>query len=277
MFAPISRTFDSSYQIPASLPAVPEYRRNQVVLPVHLDENLAFLKAWQKTFTGDSFIYDYPLGRAHYGDFGYVHIARTISEDIRQLRRLGLNGYISCQELRCGSPNFLPNYVMGRMLLDPEASFEETAGEYFRAAYGDSHLQVRQYLTDLSGLCNCDYFNGKGERTRAEVAQDMEKAVRLTAKFQKNHASQDGAEGNAEGLFHKLLDYHSRYIILLEKAIQYLAEGKDTKAQECWERFQECISRHEAEFQPFLDVYRITEVSSKYTGFHLTESLKNTL
>ena len=277
MFAPISRTFDSSYQIPVSLPAIPGYRRNQITLPVHLDENLAFLEAWQKIFTGDSFIYDYPLGRAHYGDFGYVHIAKTISEDIRQLHKLGLNGYISCQELRCGSPNFLPNYVMGRMLLDPEANFEDLTAEYFRAAYGDSHLQVRQYLTGLSALCHCDYFNGKGARIRAEVAQNMEQAIRLTRDFQKTHGPQANAEKNAGGLFHKLLDYHSRYIILLEQATQHLAEGRDMEAQECWERFQEYISSHETEFQPFLDVYRITEVSSKYTGFCLTGPLKNTL
>lgn len=277
MFAPISRTFDSSYQIPGSLPAIPEYCRNQITLPVSLDENLAFLNAWQKAFDGDSFIYDYPLGRAHYGDFGYVHIAKIISEDIRQLHRLGLNGYISCQELRCGSPNFLPNYVMGRTLLDPDASFECLADEYFRAAYGSSHTEVRRYLTELSSLCSCDYFNGKGNRTAANVSRDMEEAIRLTEEFQKAHAAMENHSKNAEGLFHKLLDYHGEYIILLEQAIKHLAAGRGKEAQDCWEKFQDCISRQETSFQPFLDVYRITEVSSKYTGFCLPEPLKRTL
>ena len=57
----------------------------------------------------------------------------------------------------------------------------------------------------------------------------------------------------------------------------HLAGGRNKEAQECWEKFQDCISSHEAEFQPFLDVYRITEVSTKYTGFSLTDPLKNTL
>ena len=43
------------------------------------------------------------------------------------------------------------------------------------------------------------------------------------------------------------------------------------------EMFQDIVSSHETEFQPFLDVYRITEVSTKYTGFDLTEQLKRTL
>lgn len=277
MFAPISRTFDASYQIPDTLPPIPEYQRNRIALPVNLDENLAFLQAWQKSFSGDSFIYDYPLGRAHYGDFGYVHIAEIISQDIRQLHKLGLNGYISCQELRCGCPNYLPNYVMGRMLFDAEATFEETADEYFRAAYGDTHRQVRQYLTKLSSLCHCDYFNGKGSRLRPDVSARMEEAVRLTGDFVKLHTFPGEPEGNPVRLFHKLLDYHGRYIILLEQAIQFLAAGQAKKAQEYWEMFQDIVSSHETEFQPFLDVYRITEVSTKYTGFDLTEQLKRTL
>ena len=84
-------------------------------------ENLAFLRGWQRLFHGDSFVYDYPLGRAHYGDFGYVHIARVISSDIKQLHKMGLDGYISCQELRVSSPNALPNYVMGYTLFDESA------------------------------------------------------------------------------------------------------------------------------------------------------------
>lgn len=277
MFAPISRTFDASYQIPESLPPIPEYQRNQITLPVNLDENLAFLRAWQESFTGDSFIYDYPLGRAHYGDFGYVHISEIIGQDIRQLHRLGLNGYISCQELRSGCPNYLPNYVMGRMLFDEACTFEELADEYFRAAYGSHHQQVRQYLTALSRLCRCDYFNGKGERVLPKVSSDMEKAVLLTGDFQKRHVLPDASEGAVVQLFHKLLDYHGKYIILLEEAIHLLASGQADKAQECWERFQNTVCRHETEIQPFLDVYRILEVSTKYTGFSLTEALKRTL
>ena len=92
---------------------------------------MAFLKGWQAVFSGDSFVYDYPLGRAHYGDFGYVHISRILHEDIRKIRQMGLNGYISCQELRAGLPNMLPNYVMGQTLFDESLSFDDIMTEYF--------------------------------------------------------------------------------------------------------------------------------------------------
>ena len=85
MFAPISRTFEESYQIRPEYGAVMPYRRNEIRLPVDLNENMAFLRAWQEIFHGDSFVYDYPLGRAHYGDFGYVRLAEVIGHDIERL------------------------------------------------------------------------------------------------------------------------------------------------------------------------------------------------
>ena len=68
-------------------------------------------------------------GRAHYGDFGYVKLARVISGDVKRLRRLGLDGYVSCQELRAGLPNFFPNYVLGRTLMDESADVNQLLEE----------------------------------------------------------------------------------------------------------------------------------------------------
>ena len=78
MFAPISRTFASSYCLDGGPRKIPPFVRNRITLPTDLGENLAFLRGWQEIFSGDSFVYDYPLGRAHYGDLGYVHIAQVI-------------------------------------------------------------------------------------------------------------------------------------------------------------------------------------------------------
>ena len=105
MFAPITRTFEMSYEDVNYETDVPEpkaYVRNQIVLPNSLEENLSYLFAWKKMFDGDSFVYDYPLGRAHYGDLGYMKISHVIYRDIHFLKNLQLNGYISCQELRAG-------------------------------------------------------------------------------------------------------------------------------------------------------------------------------
>ena len=167
MFAPITRTFEMSYEDVNYETDVPEpktYVRNQIVLPNSLEENLSYLFAWKKMFDGDSFVYDYPLGRAHYGDLGYMKISHVIYRDIHFLKNLQLNGYISCQELRAGFPHNFPNYVMGQMLWNNTRDYEELKEEYFSSMYGENWKEVITYLENLSAYSSCDYFNAIGER-----------------------------------------------------------------------------------------------------------------
>ena len=262
MFAPISRTFESSYQVEGELPSIPAYVRNQVALPTGLRENLAFLRGWQSIFQGDSFVYDYPLGRAHYGDLGYVHISRVVSGDIKKLRLLGLDGYISCQELRAGLPNFLPNYVMGYTLFDEGAGAEELICEYFQAAYGQGWEEVQSYLSRLSGLSSCDYLNGKGERTNPEMARRMEELQQACRDFAPVLETR-----KTGGVFWRVLAYHQSYALSLARALELLAWGDAEGSGAVWQSFRTFICQNEPEFQPFLDVYRVLEVTKKYTGF----------
>lgn len=261
MFAPISRTFEASYDLSGPEAAIPPYERNRIVLPTDLRENLAFLRGWQRLFHGESFVYDYPLGRAHYGDFGYVHIAQVIGSDIKRLRRMGLDGYISCQELRVSLPNALPNYVMGRTLFDETADTEALIQEYFSAAYGESAGEVLDFLRELSRLSSCDYLNGKGPRTDPEMARRMEQVIRCIQGFPAARLK------GGNDLFRKLLGYHMDYILALARAMKALAEGDPAGSRAGWSALRELIGRNEPEYQPYLDVYRVLEVTSKYTGF----------
>lgn len=266
MFAPISRTFERSYAVEKQLPPIPPYERNQITLPTDLSENLAFLHGWQGQFEGDSFVYDYPLGRAHYGDFGYVKIARTISGDVKQLRELGLDGYVSCQELRAGLPNFFPNYVLGRTLMDESANVNQLMEEYFASAYGPDWPEAADYLFQLSALSSTDYVNGKGPRRDAAFAAQMETVREVCLGFTPTldrHRTEQGWETP----FWAALDFHREYVRRLARALRALALGDGEKAAQRREEFQQFICEHEPDFQSWLDVYRVLEVTGKYTGF----------
>ena len=268
MFAPISRTFMKSYNIPKELPAPPPYVRNKITLPVNLEENLSFLNQWQKVFEGECFDYDYPLGRAHYGDMGYVHISKIIYDDIKCLKELHLDGYISCQELRAFLPNGLPNYVMGKCLFGTTQTFEELAQEYFTAAYGEDWKTYYKYLSQVSELCNCDYFNGKGSRKNETVQENMLKLKEVLLNFKEiRKNSSDSPKSDVNEIFCKHLDYHNEYCILLANALYYLSGGEQENTQKAWKDFHDFICSHELDFQKALDVYRVIEVSTKYTGF----------
>ncbi len=258
MFAPISRTFASSYDT-APVPPIPPYVRNRITLPAGLEENLAFLRAWQDVFPGDSFVYDYPLGRAHYGDLGYIHIARVLCQDIARLHEMGLNGYISCQELRAGSPNFLPNYVMGRALFDGCADFDALVQEYFQAAYGSDAPLALGYLAKLSELQLCDYVNGKGPRADPTAADKAGQALRLCGRLASDAAKRAGP-------FWSALRHHGEYGQRLAKALQLLAQGRDSEAHAAWEEMARYLRATERRTQPWLDVYRALDVTHNYTG-----------
>ena len=269
MFAPISRTFERSYADHGALPPLPAFRRNRIRLPETVEENLAFLRAWQERCRVDAFVYDYPLGRAHYGDLGYCAIARVIAQDIGALPELGLNGYCSCQELRAALPNAWPNYVMGRMLwdrtLDPQALQEE----YFTALYGAGAAEARDALERLSALSSADYFNGIGPRQDAALAARFRRAADAAEALRALAAEKQTLCTDLHKIAWQLLDYHAGYCRLMVEALAALAQGEENRAQQQWNAVMDHIRRHEMEFQPYLDVYRVLEVATKYTGFTL--------
>lgn len=280
MFAPISRTFEKSYadvDYKSSIPKSPKYVRNNITLPNSLESNLSFLFDWQKNYKGDSFVYDYPLGRAHYGDLGYMAISKVISRDIKYLNKLHLNGYISCQELRSGLPTTLPNYVMGYTLWNKDIKFDDLVNEYFEAAYGKNYKEVIKYLTTISDLSSPDYFNAIGPRKNKKMAQQYAKIVDLSNEFLATIIDNLSIAKETQYKNWKILAYHREVINRLANALHLIASGKNVDVEIAWRNFVDFIKLHESEFQPELDVYRIVEVATNYAGFKYRDKNNNQL
>ena len=272
MFAPITRTFEMSYadvNYDDGIPNPKPYERNKIVLPNSLEENLSYLFDWQKSFKGDSFVYDYPLGRAHYGDLGYMKISNVIYRDVKFLNQLNLNGYISCQELRAGFPHNFPNYVMGKMLWDNTRDYEDLKEEYFSGMYGEEWAEVTKYLEELSKFSSCDYFNAIGERLDEKLSLKYNVSFNLANEFlEKIEENSQNLSGLSKEQW-KQLGYHREYVMKLTNALNLLSEGQNRNAQLAWRDFLDYIRRNEMAVQQNLDVYRVIEVAKNYTGFRL--------
>lgn len=273
MFAPITRTFEMSYadvDYKKGVPEVKKYVRNKMDLPNSLEENLSYLFSWQKKFKGDSFVYDYPLGRAHYGDLGYMKISKVIYRDIKYLNNLNLNGYISCQELRSAFPHSFPNYVMGKMLWNNSLSYEDLQKEYFMTSYGETdYKNVIEYLEKLSYNSSCDYFNAIGERSDSLLSLKYMLSKNIATEFlpiiEKNYSISNGFEKEQW----RVLSYHREFVMKLSGDLELLSKGNERDAQYKWREVTDLIRREENNFQQYLDVYRIIEVATNYTGFKL--------
>lgn len=265
MFAPISRSFETAYPRERREREVTPYQRNKMRLPESVEENLSHYYKWKDIFSGDSFFYDYPLGRAHYGDFGYMKIARTIYEDIRALPALGSDGYMSCQELRCSCPTGFPDFVMGLALTEPDLSLERLREMYFSAAFGEEWQRVTAYLDRLSELSDTDYFNAHGPRVQPEKAEGFLAAARLCRDFLAGLLQCPPRGGDKEQW--EVLAFHAGYTAILAEALARLCRGEEERADALYREFCRFVREKEMQFQSRLDVYRIIEVSTKYTGF----------
>ena len=112
------------------------YEKNKMTYPSDAAEYLAFLEGWKKAFRGDGFDFDYHLMWDINRDFGGETIAKVLFEDIRSLKKIGLNGFLSCQIQRAFYPSGFAFYLMGRALTDGKASFEEIREDYYASAFG---------------------------------------------------------------------------------------------------------------------------------------------
>lgn len=266
MFAPISRTFEKPYPSDGFSASIAPYVRNKFKLPETVEENLSHYFNWQKIYHGDTFFYDYPLGRAHYGDFGYMKIAKVIYDDIHTLSRLGSHGYMSCQELRAMTPSGFPNYVMGLSLLDPQISYEQMKQTYFHAMFGENWAFVVEYLEQLSELSDTDYFNGHGKRKQPDKKVRFHHISQTALAFLMDLDEMRRPDPRTDENW-EFLKFHGRYCILLSCALGALCEGDQATADAHFQEFCDFVRQNEPVWQSRLDVYRVIEVATKYTGF----------
>jgi hypothetical protein len=153
MFAPITRTYlrsfldaDSSDEKPAP------FVRNKLKFPRSLKANLHFLRQWRKQLRGDAFDFDYHGLWAVYHDPFHFTLARTLHRDIRQLQKIGLHGFNSCQVQRLSFPHHLLMDVMSRTLWDRRISFRRIVRESFTDAFGKSGMHVARNFEQSSRL-----------------------------------------------------------------------------------------------------------------------------
>ncbi|MEG0014232.1 MAG: DUF4838 domain-containing protein [Cellulosilyticaceae bacterium] len=268
MFAPISRTFTKSFEdSEKTAEEIKQYEINKVKLPTSVTSYLKFLEGWQDLFKGDSFDFDYHLGRAHYGDAGYYEIAKIISRDIKHLESLGLNGLLSCQQQRTFFPTALPSYVMGKTLWDTSLDFEEIAQDYFTHAFGQDSDKCKEYLTSLSEIFDMDYWHlARGAEDKA-FSEKVLKAHQIVEQFEEIALANQNHKSDTEKLSWQYIAYHLEYTKLFANALSAKAAGQEELANKYWTEFANYICENEDELQRVLDVFRILMIGRIFGKF----------
>src|SRR5450756_1685543 len=161
LFAPITRSYSKTYDYHIEDIQLPAYERNNLVFPKTVAENIAHISRWREMFHGDGLAFEYYFMWDHFLDPGYCAMTNVLSQDIKNLKKIKLNGLISCQNQRSFFPTGFPMYVMGRTLWDDAASLEDLADVYFTRTFGKDGDNCRQYLCEISRLFDQVYLRGE--------------------------------------------------------------------------------------------------------------------
>ncbi len=260
MFAPIARTYSESFQPDVALPALPPFERNRLLFPRDVRSNLAFLKAWQQLFHGDSFDFDYHLMWDHSYDPGHMQISRIIGADMKALRAIGLNGFVSCQIQRVFLPTALPMIMMGRLLWDAKQDHDAIIDDYFRTAFGPDAAKCRQYLENLSEKFNPPYLRGEREQISEEAAQNYADAIELVRAFKplmdKNRYISEFCWAASWGYLYR----HAELVELLAHALRERALNNIHEAYQYWEKTAAHAWRMELDYHAMFDAWLFTGV-----------------
>ncbi|NLC42961.1 MAG: DUF4838 domain-containing protein [Clostridiales bacterium] len=261
MYAPITRTYRSTFATDKDIPAIPSFERNKCKFPNSVEENLSFLKAWQAKFEGDSFDFDYHYMWAHYSDPGYQNISQILHKDLQNLRNIGLNGFVSCQTQRAFFPTGIGMHVMGRTLWNRELPFEAIQEEYFRGAFGEDSLLVSEYLSSLSDLFQDlqdlvqDNAAIQDSDSIEEVSKTAQSVISLIKDFapiiDRNLRTIDKCIRNSW----RYLEIHKEICIRLAKIYEANAKEDKARAEELWNEIKTLVQEKEDELQTVLDVY----------------------
>lgn len=255
MFAPISRTYSQPYEVDASGAMVP-YVRNHVTLPQSVGDSLAYLKAWQRIFSGDSFVYDYHYMWDHHYDLGGCALARILTQDIEHLHDIGLQGMISCQITRVFLPSGLGQYLLGLALWQGRVDFDAAADRYFEAAFGPDGAACRDYLETLSRLCLPPYSRKERPAVDPEAAASFAKLPGVVEAFLptiRKHA--EGLKDRAQALSWQYLLFHAGLVQRVAAFLLARATGDKAGMDAAWTDCVAYVRAIEPEVQPVHEAY----------------------
>jgi hypothetical protein len=257
MFAPITRSYRRPL-FPQNLDyPLPPFVRNHLVFSNNNDEQLAFLRAWQTLFTGDSFIFDYHLWRpgTYTCDPDALFLARLLSTDIKNLKQLGLNGLVSCQLQRIFFPTGLAMYVMGRTLWDDTLLFDDLLDDYFSASFGPDWQLSKRYLLSLSEMQDIVPILEKDLSVDPQAAARLEQGLLVIQQFAPVIERNLHLPERSQALSWFYLKIHAELMQRFLYMLSARSSGKKAEAVQYWNGIKTFVREKEGDIQPVFDVY----------------------
>lgn len=261
LIAPITRSYTQSLPLVISEElTVPEYKRNDIILPSKVEEYFVHLNNWKKTWKGSCIAYEYHFWRHQYYDLSGLNIARVVNEDVKAYAKHNIQGIIEDGSQRSFFPNGFAFYCYARTLFDISSNYDDLLEDYFSLAYGERWREFYNYLEKISATIDFklveqerseDYsvsrFYNHAEADKLHSVRDITSEGLKLIRENYNH------QNRITTFSVRLLEMHAEYCKLFADAMMFKAKGMDQSAWEKFNLFRDTIGKYEAEYQGVYD------------------------
>ena len=257
MFAPIRRSYSVPMASDEGRKPLP-YKRNGFALTEGAGAYLPYLKAWQEIFSGDSFIFDYHYMWDYINDPGCFESVRIMAQDVEDFKKLGLNGFMSCQNQRVFMPNGLGMNVIGDTLWTGRNNFDKLSHEYYSITYGKDSEECLKFMKTLSELFDPKILRGEISVRSEGNTERYKNLIRKTEEFTPIIAKNLTTTENK-----RAWECMSFYVSLCRKLaeVMYHAANADTESMNnAWTRARSFACENELKFQREFDVFELFNV-----------------
>ena len=254
-YAPIRRSYSTPTAADGNRRAAP-FARNGFILPVEPGGSLPYLQAWQRNFSGDSFVFDYNYMWDYLNDPGSIECARIMEQDVSDLGKLGLNGMMSCQNQRVFLPSGLGMNVMGDALWSGKAAFAARAEAFFAAAFGGAGEAVFAFLEKLSRDFDPPVLRGeKPVRAPGNAERYAALTEYIDGFLPEIRREMQRSASPAHRRSWECLEFHARLCRLLARLLAAFARGDGRAAETLWAETRDFARAGETRFQREFDLF----------------------
>ena len=260
LYAPITRSYCSSFSQDSVLPEPQPYVRNAWKKPSSAEENQALLNGWFKLWKGDNFCYEYHFWRHQVYDPSGLYIARRVYEDIRAMKHMNLRGFVEDGSQRSFFPNGFAMYVYAETLMNRGCDFEAVKADYFSHIYGEDWKQALRLLESICKVFDYNYTSGERSKNPAisdyynpEMVSQLESVRELAALERSLVAKHMAMPDRPKTVSWRLLGYHADYIEYFAQLLIAKAKGNNFEAKERLEQFRTEFGKYEALIERYYD------------------------
>jgi hypothetical protein len=256
MFAPIARCYghglaDRGCDDGGEWPRPP---LNEYAASRHNAFYVQRLADWRQVFRGDSFDYDYHLMWAVWSQLTDTHLARLYHEDLQDLKRIGLDGIVSCQSFRAFYPSGLAMTALADCLWDPDVPWEEMWRGYLEAAYGEHADWAGRYLETIEGFLD----TGDPHWRTPPLSNADEEKLSACAEFLDRSLAElkERYAPTREKTRRKSLDlllHHIKFLQSIVRAYQARRGGDAERADQAFDQAADHLRRTEPRYSTYID------------------------